>query len=393
MRTSSVGAARVAVLVIFFVNAIGMANWIARIPLVKEKLGLSEGQLGLVLLGISMGVLTALPLAGGLIARFSSRTVTTGAGLLNCLALPFLGLAPSPITLWAALYFFGMTLSTMDVAMNAQAIEVERRHGKSIMSSFHAAFSIGGFFGAGISGLFVAVGVSIVPHFVFVSVVFAGALLVASRYLVDVEGERTGKGERVFVLPGRALLPLGAVAFCAAIAEGTMADWSAVYLREVVGTNAGIAAAGFAGFSLTMTAGRLAGDWLIRRFDRVMLVRAGGLTAGLGFGLAVMVPEFVPVVIGFALVGAGASFIIPLVFSTAGNLPNVPSGVGIAGVATLGYSGFLAGPPLIGLVAEATSLRVSMALVGLLIASLIISAVAVRKPAEVIASVESPKVA
>ncbi len=363
MTTGRISPARLAVLMMFFSNGAVLSSWASRIPQIQDKLGLSEGALGIVLLGLAVGVLTALPLAGGLIVRFSSRSVLLFAGIANVLTLPLLALAPEAILLWFALFLFGATTSTMDIAMNAQAVGVEKNVGKPIMSSFHAAFSIGAFVGALMGSGAVAVGFEPLSHFLIASVIFGGIILSFTRQTIDIDGEIEESGGAIFRLPVRALWVLGALGFCATIGEGAMADWSAVYMEDIVGTTEQVAPLGFAAFSLTMTGGRLIGDWLTARFSAVTIVRLGGLLSGSGLLVVVILPETIPALIGFAFVGAGLATIVPIVFSAAGNMPNVPSGAGIAGVATIGYAGFLAGPPVIGLIAEATSLQSSLLLV------------------------------
>ncbi len=375
LPSTSVKMARWAVLAMFFANGALMANWLSRIPQIQANLAMSEGQLGLALMGLAVGVLTALTMAGGLIARFGSRAVTAGGGVLLCLLLPFLALMPTVVALGVCLFLFGAAMSTMDVAMNAQGVDVERGLGRSVMSSFHASFSIGGFAGAAIGATMAFLGIGPALHFVIAAAGFLLVVLLAATRLLPAEPAATGSGDSVggtvFQLPARVLWPLGAVAFCSSIGEGAMADWSAVYLKSIVGTTDGVAAFGYAAFSITMTGGRLLGDNLSMRFGAASLVRAGGIAASVGLLLAILLPQVLPVLLGLAAVGAGLSIVVPLVFSAAGNVPNLPSGVGIAGVATIGYAGFLAGPPAIGLVAEVTSLRVAMLLVLLLVGSLI----------------------
>ena len=379
-QTTSLNMARWAVLAMFFANGALLANWLARIPQIQAGLALSEGELGLVLMGMAVGVLTALTLAGGLIARFGSRIVTPAGGVLVCLLLPPLALMPNAAALWINLFLYGAVMSLMDVAMNAQGVDVERELGRSVMSSFHAAFSIGGFVGAAIGAVMAFLGVGPELHFLLAAAGFLLLILLAARYLLPVPVKaEPGQTEPVFQLPPRVLWPLGAVAFCSTIGEGSLADWSAVYLKSVVGTTDGVAAFGFAAFSITMTGGRLVGDNLATRFRPESLVRLGGVLSALGLLLAILLPQAVPVLLGFAAVGAGLSIVVPLVFSAAGNRPGLPSGAGIAGVAVIGYAGFLAGPPIIGLVAEATSLRVAMLMVMLLTASLIFTSRALRQ--------------
>ena len=368
-------SARLAVLAAFFINGAFLATWVSRIPALQEQLGLSEGALGFILLGLAAGVIVALSLAGGLIARFGSAKVTAVGLLVMGCTLPLLALAPQASLLWLALFVYGGAMSAMDVAMNAQAVQVEQNVGRPLMSSFHAAFSIGGLTGA----LFGA-GLAFMPpifHFLIALLFFGSIALFAFRYLQPDE-EAMPQSEAVFQLPPRALWLLGAIAFCSSIGEGSVADWSAVYLRQTFRTSASFAALGFAAFSLTMTGGRLLGDGLAARYDAVQIVRWGGLIATVGILAVIITEQPLIVLLGFAGVGAGLANIIPLSFSAAGKYPGIPSGVGIAGVATIGYAGFLAGPPAIGLLAEATSLRIALLFVAILVGSLIFTASAIR---------------
>jgi MFS family permease len=373
--------ARLAVLAAFFVNGFLLAAWVSRIPVIQTSLGLSEGQLGLVLVGTSVGVITALTMAGGLIGRYGSKRVAILSSLALALSLPVLALMPGPVALFAALFIFGALISTMDMAMNAQGVAVEERLARPVMSSFHGAFSVGGLAGALLGSATAALGLGPLAHFAVVSVLSILILLLALRALLDTSDERQ-EGGRLFRLPPRVLWGLGAVAFCVAIGEGLMTDWSGVYLAREIGTTAAYAALGFAAFSLTMTLGRLFGDALVTRFDPVLVVRLGGLLAAAGILLAAFTNNPVLVLVGFAAGGAGLANGIPLAFSAAGRFPGLPPGVGIAGVATIGYAGFLAGPPVIGLVADATSLRVSLVLAAVLVGTIGLTAQAMRPSAQ-----------
>lgn len=374
-QTPTVNQARIAVLAMFFINGALFANWVSRIPQVQDNLRLSEGQLGLVLLGLSAGVLTALSIAGGLVARYGSRRVTIIAAVILSVLLIPLPWMPTSFTLWLNLFVFGMALSTMDIAMNAQAVEVEARAARPLMSTFHALFSVGGFVGAAIGVGMASYDIEPRIHLLFAGVLFGSMILLFQRHLLDqVASEKTDEQEKVFQLPARPLLPLGIVAFAGAIGEGAMADWSGVYLSDVVNTDAGTAALGFTVFSITMTVGRLSGDWIAERYSAALLVRLGGLVATLGLLIAILFPTPVIVLLGFGAVGLGVSTVVPLAFSAAGRFPGIPSSVGIAGVATIGYAGFLAGPPVIGLFAEATSLPFAfLVIVVTLMATLIVT--------------------
>jgi MFS family permease len=356
-------AARFAVAAIFCLNGLGLSNWIARIPDVKERFALSEGMLGLVLLCAAVGALIAQPSAGWLIGKVGSRRVTMVAALLFCLSVALPGMAPSVPALMAALFVFGGLNGGLDVAMNAQAAQVEGRYGRPIMASFHGLWSVGGLGGALLGGLAAGQGVSIGPHLLVVALVTCALMLVAIRGLVpDAGAPGTGPS---FALPPPALVLMGLIAFGVLFCEGAIADWGAIYLRDTLGTGAGLAAAGYAVFSLTMAVGRLTGDWLTVRLGPTALVRGGGtlLTAGILLTLLSSAP--VPAIAGFGLIGAGVSCIFPLILSAAARTPNVAPGTAIAAMATSGYTGFLVGPPLIGSIAEVLSLRGALGLLGL----------------------------
>lgn len=364
----------------FLINGALFATWVSRIPQVQTRLSLSEGQMGLVLLGVSAGVLTALSFVGGWVARFGSRRVTTVGGILMMLLLPTLAVLPDPGVLWINLFLFGAATSTMDVAMNAQAVRVEQLAQRRLMSSFHAMYSVGGILGAGLGAILASQNIAPLTHFLVVAGSFLLVIVIEARDLVYAPPNRSaGKPEPTFRLPSRALIPLGLVAFAGATTEGTAADWSGIYLTNVVGTSEDIAALGFAIFSAMMTAGRLLGDWVTERFSPPHIVRLGGMISAAGLLIIVLIPQTIPVLLGFGAIGLGASVIVPLAFSAAGNMPDISESAAIAGVATIGYAGFLAGPPILGVIAEATSLRVSFLLIIALNITLLFTASSLRR--------------
>ncbi|MGZ8376950.1 MAG: MFS transporter [Gemmatirosa sp.] len=372
MGDASARSARIAVATVFFLDGAGFANWVVRIPAVQERLGLGVGALGVALLGVAVGALVAMPIAGWLIARHGSRPVTR-AGVLAfaaSLALPALTMGLAALT--AALVLLGATSGVMGVAMNAQAATVERRYARPIMASFHALFSLGGLVGAVTGGLAASRGLGLAPHLAIVAGIIAVVGWRAGTRLLPAAAD-AAPGGPAFARPSRALLALGVVAFCVLFGEGAMADWSAVYLRDVARAGPGLAAAGFAAFSLTMAAGRAVGDALTRRLGPARLVRAGGLLCAAGLGIALALSSPWAAVVGFGAVGAGLSSVFPTVLASAGRMPGQSPGTAIAAVSTFGYTGFLVGPPVIGLVAEGSSLRVGLAVVvaaGLVIAAL-----------------------
>lgn len=361
--------ARLAVAAIFCANGAALANWFARIPDVKQRLEMNEATLGVVLLCAAIGALIAQPTAGWLIGRVGSRRVTTVLGLLFCLAMVLPGMAASVPVLMVALFIMGAFNGGLDVAMNAQAAIVEQRYARPIMSSFHGLWSIGGLLGASLGGIAAAQGLLVGSHLLLVAVLAFAIVLIATHWLVPDTGA-PGAGPS-FALPPRALLLMGLIAFGVLFCEGAIADWGAVYLREDVGSGPALAATGYAVFALLMAGGRLSGDWLTLRFGPERIVRVGGALVVVGVLLAVLSANPVIAIVGFGLIGAGVSCIFPLILSAAARTPGIAPGTAIAAMATAGYTGFLVGPPLLGGIAAALSLRGALGLLavfGLLIA-------------------------
>jgi MFS family permease len=349
---------------IFCFNGIALANWIARIPDAKQQLGMSEQQLGLVLLCAAVGALLAQPTVGWLIGRVGSRRMTIVMVVAFCLSIVLPGLAADMLSLMAALFVVGACNGGLDVAMNAQAALVEQRYARPIMSSFHGLWSIGGLIGAALGGLIATQGIGIAGHLLGVAIVATVVAAFATRWLVPDAGHH-GDASPSFALPPPALLLLGFIAFGVLFCEGAIGDWSGVYLRESLGSSPAVAATGFAVFSLLMAAGRLAGDGLALRLGAAWVVRAGGALVALGIGLAVASDVPPIAIVGFGLVGAGLACSFPLLLSAAARTPGVAASTAIAAIATSGYTGFLVGPPLIGTVAEALTLRVALGLLGI----------------------------
>lgn len=344
-------AARVGVSAIFFVNGFCFASWVPHIPTVQARLGLSTGQLGLALLGVAAGALVAMPLTGALVARWGSRAVTLASSLLYCplVALPVN--APSLAWLAALLVAFGAANGAMDVAMNAHAVAVEKKLGRTVMSSFHALFSLGGLMGSGSAILLLSLGLTPTVHMACAGGLALLAVLASARTLLPASADEGGSAH-AFALPRGPMLWLGGVSFFVLMSEGAMADWSAVYLRNSLQSTAGLAGAGYAVFSLAMAAGRLTGDRLVTALGPVRLVRAGGALAAVGLGGALLLHHPVAAMIGFGCVGLGLSNLVPVLFSAAGRLKGSAAGVAIAAVSTTGYGGFLAGPPMVGFLAD-----------------------------------------
>ena len=355
-------AARLAVAAAFFVCGAGFANWVARIPVVQQKLGLTNGELGIALLGTAVGALLAMPITGWLVAREGSRPMTQLAVLTYCIVLPLPVLAPNLLLLTIALMVYGAAFGALDVSMNAQAIAVEQRYRRPIMSSFHGLYSVGGLAGAASGGLVASLGINPVPHLLGAALLLGVVAILASQRLLPTSVDNATPGP-AFALPTRSLLNLGLVAFCVMLSEGAMADWSAIYLHRSLKLESGLAAAGYVVFSLAMAVGRLTGDRLIQRLGPVKVVRLGGTVAATGLGLALIIAHPLAALIGFACVGIGLSSLVPIVFSAAGRTPGVAPSVALAAVTTTGYGGFLFGPPLIGFVADFFTLPIALGIV------------------------------
>ena len=352
---------------IFLVSGIGMAAWAPMVPYAKARLGLDDASLGLVLLAFGGGSMAAMPLVGFLTHRFGSRRVIGFGGLMLCLALPLLAIASSTTALALTLLYFGAALGAVDVAMNAHAVEVERRADRPLMSGFHGLFSIGGLSGAAGMSLLLALGMSLTAGAVVISLLLAIVVMTQWSRLIS-EVDDAGERAAAFAMPRGIVLVLGLLCFISFLAEGSMLDWSAVFLRDFRGFAAASAGIGYAGFSVAMALGRLTGDRTVARIGPVLTVRLGACTAAAGFLLASMVAWPSAALIGFVLVGLGAANIVPVMFGAAGRLPGTSPGISIATVTTLGYAGLLSGPALIGFLAQASSLPVALATVaGLLL--------------------------
>ena len=374
--------ARVATLVYFAVLGLADGVWLARIPAVKQNLGLSDGLLGVALLAAPVGLVIIAAFADRLIDRFgSARPTVAGAVAISLLPVAF-GLAGSLGVLMAALFVFGMAGGLMDVAMNAQAVRVERGYRRPMINSFHACYSFGGLAGALLGGLFAWAGVGPALTFTAVGVPLAVLAVLTRRGLlrgpeardrpvpggqpesVDPPGPG-GRAAPATGVPGRRrtamlIAVLGLLALCSLLGEGAAGGWSAVYLRDNLGTSAAFAALGYAAFSVTMAIGRLFGDRLTARFGPARLVSGCGLVAAIGLAVALVTASPAAGLVGFALFGAGLSSTFPQLLSVAGNVETARSGTGIARVAGAGYLGLLSGPVLIGSVASLVGLRLAL---------------------------------
>ncbi|MEV8395536.1 MULTISPECIES: MFS transporter [unclassified Streptomyces] len=369
--------ARFAVAAVFCVHGAVTGSFATRIPWIQDHAGISAGQLGLALAFPAIGASVAMPLASGISHRFGSRNALRVLLALWTLALTLPSLAPNLATLCAALFAYGAASGLSDVVMNALGVEVENRLNKSIMSSLHGMWSTGALIGSAAGTLAAHLGSDARLHHLFAATVLTVLGLVACQGVLDLRSAPEEDPPPRFALPPKSALLIGAIGFCAVFAEGASLDWSAVYLRDVLDTSPGVAAASTTAFALTMAVARLAGDRVVDRFGAVRTVRTGGALAVVGGLLVVTAPQPVVAMGGFAFLGLGVAVVVPLAFAAAGRAGPNPSQA-IAGVATITYTSGLIAPSAIGAVADATSLVVSFGLVTLLACGLMVGAGVLR---------------
>jgi hypothetical protein len=374
----------IAIRTVFFVNGALFASWASRIPALSDRVGATPGVLGLALLAPAVGAIVAMPTVGRLLPGRSSRTFCRWGIVALCLALLLPGLAGTVPTLALALLLIGLANSTLDLTMNAQGMSVERQLGRPVLSSLHAAFSFGGFAGAGLGALAAGTGIAPLPHLAFAALLFGGIGLVAVRSLlaVDEDADAHAPAMRWRRLPPRLLL-LGIACFFCLMAEGGASDWSAKLVRDNLHAAAAVGAIAYAVFSVAMGTGRLVTDRLWSHWGSAGLLRRSGALAAVGFAAGLIIGTPASAIAGFAALGFGLAGVVPTLFRSGADEPGVSTGPALAAVSSLGYLGFLAGPPLIGGVAQLTSLRAAcglMVLAGLLVVLLAPSATPGRKP-------------
>jgi MFS family permease len=365
----SIDAARWAISTVFLLNGAGIGLWAAHVPTVQARMGIDTGMLSMVLLTVAGGALLAMPLMGGLTGRWGTRRMVLLSGFAFAAMTPLIMGAPSLPLLFIAAFLFGVSNGALDVAMNANASEVETARGLPTMSSFHGFFSLGGLFGAGIGGLLVGQGLGHGQGALMVGVVTAVVLALSAPRVMGFVATH-GDGSH-FSLPRGAALGLGLLALLCFAVEGALVDWSALLMQERTGATPASAALGFSAFSIAMAACRFAGDRLIVRFGALRIMVVGGLAMFAGLALAVASTHFVLSAVGFALVGLGAANVVPLLFGAAARIPGMSAGNGVAAVATLGYGGLLLAPPVLGWVAMHSSIMVALG--GLSLSGLVIA--------------------
>ena len=381
MTSAELRYSRTAIFGYFFVLGAATATWAARLPAIKQSLHLSDGRLGLALFAVPAGSVLTLALSGRIADRFGAVRVLRIAGVLVPAALIPIGLAGGLVALMVTLAVYGALAGLLDVSMNACGARLELGYDRPIMSSLHAGYSIAGLAGAGIGGISAWLGFGPLPTFVVAAVALAGlGLLAAPRVAipaaVPARGDDPPKPPQN---PSAVIWVLGLLALCGQVGEGSAGDWSAVYLHANLHTSASVAAVALGAFSVTMAAGRVAGDRLAARFGPVRLVRASGLVAGLGLAAGLLIGTPAAAVAGFALLGLGLAGIFPQIVTAAARLAPEQAGRNIGRIAAVAYSGLLSGPVAIGAIASGVGLRAALGAPAAL-AVLVAAAAGVMRP-------------
>ncbi|MDB5122661.1 MAG: transporter [Mucilaginibacter sp.] len=368
---------RVAVGALFFMAGLCFASWASRIATVQQTMGLSDAALGAVLFSLPVGLMCSLPFSGWIITKIGSKRLLLSAILVYGVALVSLGLAKNTFQLIICLVCYGFASNAVNISVNTQAVATEGLYEKPIMASFHGLWSLAGFTGAGIGTIMIANGVNPFHHFVIILMVLIIGVITASRFLYDDSEAVKNVPSSTMPLLMRLrlmipLLTLGTIAFCSMICEGAMFDWSVIYFKKVIAAPIALQGAGFTAFMFTMAGGRFVADWFAHRFGLKRTLQISGTLTTTGLLIAVVFPHFYTAMAGFLLVGAGVSSVVPMVYSAAGKSKTMSPGVALAAVSTIGFIGFLVGPPLIGFIAGLATLRASFVFIAIMGTSVVI---------------------
>jgi MFS family permease len=361
---------RIAVGALFFMAGLTFASWASRIATIQQTMGLSDAALGAVLFSLPVGLFLSLPFSGWIITIIGSKRLLLSAILAYGVALVSLGLAKNTFQLVLCLLCYGFAGNAVNISVNTQAVAAEKQYDKPIMASFHGLWSLAGFTGAGIGTFMIGKGIDPFHHFVIILVTLTIGVIIASRYLYEdaegVNGSSSSLSLRKrlsLIIP---LFTLGSIAFCSMICEGAMFDWSVVYFKKVIIAPIALQGAGFTAFMFTMASGRFIADWFAHRFGLKRTLQVSGALTATGLLIAVVFPYFYTAMAGFLLVGAGVSSVVPMVYSAAGKSKTMSPGVALAAVSTIGFIGFLIGPPVIGFIAGLATLRASFSFIAVM---------------------------
>lgn len=352
---------RLAVSLFYFTTGLVFSSWASRIPTIKNNLSISEGELGMLLLVMPIGEIATMALVGKLIASYGSKTIFKIGILSYAATLILIAIAPSFWTLAIVLTVFGICSNACNISINTQGVDVEKIYNRSIMSSFHGAWSLAGFTGALIGLGLMYFNIQTLTHFILIFVIIAIIFFTQQKFLIESESEKLEENKG-FVKPDKILLQLGFIGFLGMATEGTMFDWSGVYFHEIVKAPERLVTLGYAAFMVMMALGRFVGDRFIERYGKKRILQISGILMGSGLLISVFFPSLVICTMAFMLVGIGVACTVPTVYSVAGQHKTINPGVALAMVSSISFLGFLMGPPLIGYIAELFDLRYSYAL-------------------------------
>jgi MFS family permease len=351
----------------FFGMGFSFATWASRIPDIKSMLHLSEADLGGLLFALPVGQLIAMPFSGKIVTKYGSKQITIFGLLLYSACMPLLGLATSKVELGLALLLFGFFGNFCNIAVNTQGVYTQQLFEKPIMGSFHGSWSLAGFCGALVGLIMVSLELSVFNHFIIAFAMVC--LLVLANYSFLIKAKTKELEEQTsysfFKNPNMNLIWLGVICFCCMASEGIMFDWSGVYFKEIVKAPGGLVVLGYTTFMVSMASGRFLSDILVHKYGAKKVLIISGIVISSGLYLAVVLPYLIPCTIAFMMVGFGVSNVVPIIFNAAGNIKNIPPGIALTIVTSISFLGFLIGPPIIGFIAEMTSLQYSFAFIGI----------------------------
>ena len=366
-KKSYLNRVRWATSLFFFAMGFCFSSWASRIPDIKSFLHLSESELGSLLFALPIGQLIAMPFSGKIVTQYGSRKIVILGMFFYAFCLPFLGLATSILQLAIGLLLFGFFMNFCNIAVNTQGIYTQQLFAKPIMGSFHGAWSLAGFSGALFALIILHFQVNPFHHFI---IVFLIAMILAGlnyKFLIQTKPKKTAIQQEysLFKTVNKTLIWLGIISFCCMASEGIMFDWSGVYFKEIVKAPGSLVVLGYTSFMVTMAAGRFLSDILVSKYGARKVLIISGIVISIGLYTAVLFPYLMSCIFAFMLVGFGVSNVVPIVFNAAGNTKDVPAGIALTIISGIGFLGFLIGPPIIGYIAQITSLKYSFAIIAI----------------------------
>ena len=371
-------ANRRSVSVLFFMHGLCFSSWASRIPTIQSELNLSASSLGTILFALPLGFFISLAFAGRLIAKIGSKKAVVLSATLYSISLVGIGFSTSPLEVAASLLLFGFFANLLNISVNTQAVAVEELYQKRLMATFHGLWSVAGFAGAALGTWMIGKNVPALQHFIFVCLFVLIAIAISGFYLVE-KDKHADKKSPMLALPDKSLLGLGLIAFCSMMVEGAMFDWSGVYFMNVIHVKSELTGIGYTTFMVAMAGMRFLADAFAGRFGLKRILQTSGMLATIGLLLAVILPHLVPSLLGFLLIGMGVSSVVPMVYSAAGKSKTMSAGMAITAVSSLGFMGFLIGPPLMGFIADASSLRGSFLALTIMSCSVVIISSLLRR--------------